>query len=128
MAKEAGDSSTTSSRLPWSTPVVTPIPQAQFAAAHLTVEGNLRADTDQYRLMKISGEPLSAQKWLELAVDKMKAAPGCPQQLTDAARRLEPEMAEAFKRRECDAAWAWGSIKNALLDWGLWSRTRPSKS
>jgi hypothetical protein len=77
--------------------------------------------------LQISGEPLPAAKWLEAAVARLRAAPDCPKHLTKAAQRLEKEMAEAFKRRECDAAWAWGTIKNNLLDWGWWPRTRPPK-
>jgi hypothetical protein len=80
------------------------------------------------RVHRAGGEPLPAHEWLALAVTRLKTAPDCPKQVTDAARRLEPEMAEAFKRRECDAAWTWGSIKNVLGERGFWSRTRPPKS
>jgi hypothetical protein len=57
----------------------------------------------------------------------MKAGPDCPEKITDAARRLEKEMAEAFSRRQCDQSWVWGVIKTNLLTWGLWPRTRPIK-
>jgi hypothetical protein len=44
------------------------------------------------------------------------------------ARRLESEMCIAFERRQCDAAWTAGAIRNAFLTWGLWPRTRLPKS
>jgi hypothetical protein len=84
-------------------------------------------DLDQYRPMKISGEPLPAMAWLEKAVARLKASPDCPERVTDAARRLENEMDGAFGRRECDAAWKWGSIKNTLTLLGYWPRMRPSR-
>jgi hypothetical protein len=72
--------------------------------------------------------PLPAAEWLAAAAARLDAAPDRPKEITTTARRLEQEMAEAFKRRECDAALAWGTIKNNLLNWGLRPRTRPSKS
>jgi hypothetical protein len=71
--------------------------------------------------------PPSAQDWLESAVDRLKSTPDCPQRVTDAARRLEKEMAEAFLRRQCDEAMVSGAIKNSLITKGLWPRTRPLK-
>jgi hypothetical protein len=43
MATKADDKPTTSALLPWSTPTVTHVPQAQAAAANLVGEGSLKA-------------------------------------------------------------------------------------
>jgi hypothetical protein len=100
-------------------------PVVWHAEAKLEGKSKLRTGEDQYRLMKISGEPMPAAKWLEAAVVRLKVAPDCPQSVTDAAHRLEAEMATAFLRRECDAAWGWGSIKNAMITFDWWPRKRP---
>jgi hypothetical protein len=36
-------------------------------------------------------------------------------------------MDEAFRRRQVDAQWSWGYIKNTMLTLGLWERTLPKK-
>jgi hypothetical protein len=99
-------------------------PAIHPAEAKLSGESELRTGEDHYRLMlmKISGPPLPAMKWLEAAVARLKAVPDCPRRVTDAAHRIEAEMAAAFQRRDCDAAWTWGAIKNAMITLGWWPR------
>jgi hypothetical protein len=71
--------------------------------------------------------PLSGQAWLKGAVDRLKGAPDCPRMVSAAARRIAPEMAEAFRRRQCDEKWVAKAIENNLITWGWWQRTRPRK-
>src|SRR5262245_9835084 len=94
-------------RYPYQIAVTAKLSVAHHGAAVFTGKSGLATDADQYRPMKISGEPLPAQAWLEAAVKRLKAAPDCPANITDAARRLEHEMADAFRRRQIDAAWSW---------------------
>jgi hypothetical protein len=91
--------------------------RVQFISATFAGGGSLSGDTDQYRQMKISGEPLSASKWIEAAVAFMKAAPDYPREITEASSTIKPQMAEAFRRRECDADWKLRSIENELRKW-----------
>jgi hypothetical protein len=119
---------TTPTRLPWSTPTVTVVPQAQSAEATFVGAGDLHVDAQRHHDLNLDGPPpLSGQSWLKDAVERLKSAPDCPQRVTDAGRRLEPEMAEAFLRRQCDEAWIAQSIENNLIAWGWWPRTRPRK-
>jgi hypothetical protein len=115
----------TSTYAPWSAPVLTEI---HLAAATFAGEVGGRGDAGRSVPVLIDGPPPpSAQDWLESAVDRLKSTPDCPQRVTDAARRLEKEMAEAFLRRQCDEAMVSGAIKNSLVTKGLWPRTRPLK-
>jgi hypothetical protein len=99
----------------------------QKASANFSGEVGGRADAGRTVPVLIDGPPPPAAAWLEDAANRMKAASDCPKHITDAARRLEKEMAEAFLRRQCDEAMVWGAIKNSLLTLGLWPRTRPPK-
>jgi hypothetical protein len=117
--------SKTSTRAPWSAPVLS---EVHLAAATFAGEVGGRADAGRSVPVLIDGPPPPpAAAWLKDAADRMKATPDCPKRVTDAARRLEKEMAEAFMRRQCDEAMVWGAIKNNLFTWGLWPRTRPLK-
>jgi hypothetical protein len=86
------------------------------------------ASADRYRTINIDSPIPSGLEWLEKVLDRMKAAPDCPKEITEAAHRLEREMEEAFRRRQVDAKWGWGHIKNKMIDLELWQRTRPKKS
>jgi hypothetical protein len=71
--------------------------------------------------------PLVARDWLREHATRLASAPDSPERVTDAARLLEQEMAEAFLRRQVAEAWVWGTIKNFLIDEGFWPRTRRPK-
>jgi hypothetical protein len=102
--------------------------EQHFAGAILAGEVGGRVDSGRSVPVLIDGpSPQSAARWLADAVARLEAAPDCPKKVTDAARLIEKEMSEAFSRRQCDAAWDWRSIKNSLITWGLWTRTRPLK-
>ena len=106
----------------------TPIePKVHSGEVKIRSQSGVPASADRYRTVNIDCPLPSAQKWLETALDRLKAAPDCPQEITEAARRLEHEMAEAFRRRQVDAAWGWGHIKNTLTTFELWKRTRLKK-
>lgn len=126
MAEADDNAITTPPRLTWSTPTIT---EVHFVEVVLQGESDIHVDAQRHRDLNLDGPPpLSAPKFLELALAQLKDAPDCPQKVTDAARRLAPEMLEAFLRRQVDAAWDWRSIKNALLNWGYWPRVRSPKS
>jgi hypothetical protein len=106
----------------WSTPTLTEIP---LTKAPLAGTGVLSVHAERQYVLNLDGPPpLPAKEWLEAAAKRMKARPDCPDQITQAAQQLEPEMHEAFIRRQCDDEWVWGAIKNKLLTWGLWPRRR----
>jgi len=124
MARAKKVSSTPALR-PWSAPVLS---EQHFSRTVLVGKVGGRVDSGRSVPLLIDGPPPpSAQDWLENAVDRLKATPDCPQRVTDAAQRLEKEMAEAFRRRQCDAVWDWRSIKNSLITLDWWPRTRPLK-
>jgi hypothetical protein len=126
VAEADDDNITPPARLPWTTPHVGEI---HFIEARFAGAGGLSANLNRHHNLNLDGPPpLSAQAWLEDALDRLKAAPDCPQKVTDAARRLAPEMAEAFLRRQCDRKWTAKFIENNLITWGWWQRTRPRKS
>jgi hypothetical protein len=128
MATADADTTIPPARLPWSTPTVTTFPQALSVEARFAGAGGMIADVERHHDLNLDGPPpLSGQAWLEGALDRLKAAPDCPQRVTDAARRLEKEMAEAFLRRQCDDKRTAKSIENNLITWGWWPRTRPRK-
>jgi hypothetical protein len=104
---------------PWSAPVLT---EVHLVAAKLDGEGTLH-DRRRHVLVDIDSiAALPALTWLKAAIIRLKAASDCPAKVTDAARRLETEMLEAFKLRQCDAALSWGRIKNLLIEWDEWPR------
>jgi hypothetical protein len=116
------ENNTPPARAVWGTPVLSEVHsvEARFAG-----EGGLSGDVHRHRDLNLDGPaPLSGQAWLKDALDRLKAHPDCPQRVTDAARRLESEMAEAFLRRQCDEKWIAKSIENNLITWGWWPRTR----
>jgi hypothetical protein len=105
-----------------------PAGKTEFASAVLQDSSDLRSDAERIRQVRLDGPPLpSARAWLEDAAKRLTLAPGCPERVTDAARALEKEMAEAFRRRWCDDAWAAMSIKNFLTKQNFWPRTRLPK-
>jgi hypothetical protein len=83
---------------------------------------------DRYRTINIDSPVPSALEWFMKTLDRLKAAPDCPKTITEAAHRLEHEMDEAFRRRQVDARWVWGYIKNKMRDLDLWERSQPKKS
>src|SRR5262245_20156850 len=95
-------------------------PEAKDAEVRLQGAGGLSTDAHRHVTVDIDSSLPSAQSWIEEAVARLKTAPDCPTKKTDAARRLEKEMDEAFRRRQVDAAWSWGHIKNILTDLELW--------
>jgi len=91
-------------------------------------ESGLRADAMRAATVPLDGAPpLTGDVWLKAAAERLRARPDCPYQVTQAARHLEPEMHEAFLRRQCDEEWVWAAIKNKLRDWELWPRRRPPR-
>jgi hypothetical protein len=103
------------------------VPKVHSGEVKTRSESSVSTNAGRYRTVNIDCPLPSAQDWLEEALDRLKAAPDCPREITEAARRLEREMAEAFRRRQVDAAWSRGHIKNTLTMLGLWKRTRPPK-
>jgi hypothetical protein len=69
----------------------------------------------------------SAGIWLEAAVNRVKNQHDCPSEITAVARILAKEMATALKAGKVARAWKSGTIKNRLLEWGLWPRRRPTR-
>jgi len=120
MAGATDDPITTSALLPWSTPVVSEIHLAGIA---FKLKSGFQSEAEAWgqRLVRVD-RPLQPSEWLPRAVARLKAAPApdCPKRITDAARRLAAEMAQAFQQRACDAAWTARSIENALRTWELW--------
>ena len=100
-------------------------PEAKDAEVRLQGAGGLSTDAHRHVTVDIDSSLPSAQSWIEEAVARLKTAPDCPTKVTDAARRLE--KAEAFRRRQVDAAWGEGHIKNTLTALELWERKRPKK-
>jgi hypothetical protein len=82
---------------------------------------------ERHRTINIDCPVPSGLEWLKKALDRMKAAPDCPKTITVAAHRLEREMDEAFRRRQVDAQWSWGYIKNEMIALELWARKQPKK-
>jgi hypothetical protein len=100
-------------------------PTAWSATTHFRGESSFPADANRSHLLLLDGPPpLTGEEWLRIAVERMKARPDCPYEITQAAQRFEAEMYEAFLRRQCTEAWAWGSIKNHVLKQKLWPRRR----
>jgi hypothetical protein len=125
---EADDKVITPALLPWSTPTITWDPITQFAEARFAGAGGLRTDPHRHVLVDIDGPPPpSGETWLASAAKEMKKRPDHPDQITQAAKQFEPEMHEAFMRRQCDEQWGWDSIKHKLLKLGLWPRRRSPK-
>jgi hypothetical protein len=103
------------------------VPKVHSGEAPVRSETSVITDADRYTKVNIDSPLPSPLKWLENALARLKATPDCPQEITEAARRLESEMAEAFRRRQVDATWGRGHIKNMLTTLGLWKRTRTPK-
>ncbi len=103
-------------------------PTTHFVEAKLEGKSDLAADPHRHAMMDIDAPVLPAKTWFAAAAARLKASPDCPPRITDAARRLETEMEEAAKRRQCDAAWTRGAIINALRDCGYWLRRYAPKS
>ena len=69
-----------------------------------------------------------ALDWFKARGERLRDSPdSSPPTITDAARQIEAEMDEAFRRRQCDDRWTWGYIKTQLLTLGYWPRTRPPR-
>jgi len=103
-------------------------PKVHAAEGRAAGTGGAQAEADPgYIWRRSDPPPLSGQDWLKGAVERLKGAPDCPQKVSAAARRIEPEMAEAFLRRQCEERWIAKSIENNLITWGWWPRTRPRK-
>jgi hypothetical protein len=98
--------------------------EAHSLSAAFEIKGDMSANINRAQMIDIDRPLSSAQDWLRATLDRMTADPDCPEEITQAARRLEIEMAEAFRRRQVNEAWAWGSIKNKLLTCNWWPRTR----
>jgi hypothetical protein len=96
-------------------------PVAHSLSAIIAVEGGLRDDLHHRGEI---GVPVPARDWIRSAVSRLKNSVDCPSRISRAARRLKPEMAEAFKHRHVDAAWSTRGIENALRDWGLWDKKK----
>jgi hypothetical protein len=120
---EADDKVITPTLLAWHEPKVW---QEHSAAATFAGAGELQADPSRAVTILIDGpSPPSADEWLQDAAERLKNAADRPVQITDAARRLADDMHEAFLRRQVVRELGAGHIKNLLLDWGYWPRTRP---
>jgi hypothetical protein len=116
-------------RLRWRTPTITPVSTTLDAAAKLKGESDFGGKADLTHVLVISDPPPpSGSAWLQEAVERLKRGPNPPNNITEASRRLFDEMHNAFLRRQCDTEWVQGHIKNLLLEWGHWRRTRPPKS
>jgi hypothetical protein len=104
-----------------------PVGRTQFAAWRGDIQSDFLANADRAFTVLLDKEALPALHWLEAAVRRLKATPNHPREVTGAAQALEKEMAEAFRRRQCDGQWSWGHIKNTMITLDLWPRTRPRK-
>jgi hypothetical protein len=103
-------------------------PTVHYGEVKILIKSLFSASADRYQTINIDCPLPSGLEWLEKALDRMKAAPDCQKEITKAARRLEHEMEEAFRRRQVDEHWGWGHIKNTMNTLELWERTRPKKS
>jgi hypothetical protein len=101
-------------------------PEVHFGEVKVQSESRVSAVAKVY--IDIDRLPVSPLEWLEEAVGRLKATPDCPQQRTEAARRLRPEMAEAFRRRLVANEWSEGHIVNTMRTHGLWPEARPKKA
>jgi hypothetical protein len=103
--------------------------EVRQAGARFGGAGNLQADPQRFHDVNLDGPPPpAARDWLREAAHRLVAAQPSPERVTDAGRVLEKQMAEAFLRREVDAAWDALSIKNFLTKENFWpSRRRRPK-
>jgi hypothetical protein len=91
------------------------------------ITGGGGVDADRHVMVNIDRVPPPARHWFEKALARLKASPGCPEQVTDGAHQLEADMHEAHLRRQVDKAWGWGYIKTRLISLGYWKRKRPQR-
>jgi hypothetical protein len=91
------------------------------------VKGGFDVSSFRAAFLNIDAQPEKSQAWVEGAVKRLKAGSDCPQTVTEAARRLQQEMVEAYARRQCAELWTWQAIKNMLTAQGYWPRIRPKR-
>jgi hypothetical protein len=99
-------------------------PTTRLGTAVIQVGSSLHAKTRFFHNVDLDAPVPSAEEFLKDRVRRMEPR---PDEITQAAQQLEPEMHQASMRRQCAEEWVWGTIKNKLLKWGLWPRRRPPR-
>ena len=97
---EAREVTSTSARLPWSSPKLW---EEHHASATFAGEGGLQTDPHRHADVDIDAIPPSGQAWLSDVAGRLAAKPDSPVRVTDAARQVANEMREAFLRRRVAA-------------------------